>query len=230
MHYKNIIKASFIKRLNRFIAEVLVDRKVELTHVKNTGRCKELFVEGVTVFLEVSDNPNRKTKYSLISLYKGDHLINIDSQVPNQVVFEALLAGEIQELQDVTYGKREVTYGKSRFDIYYETAKQKGFIEVKGATLEEEGLTKFPDAPTERGTKHLLELTQGLKEGYVNYVFFLIQMDYVDRFRAHWERDPKFSEALYSGIDKGLNVLVYNSKVTFDGIGLGRPCTLLTRD
>ncbi len=229
MTYKQIVEARFVKRLNRFIAEVLVDGKLELVHVKNTGRCKELFIEGVKVFLEKSDNPNRKTKYSLIALYKGDRLINIDSQVPNQVVYEALLEGHIKEIQNVTYAKREVTKGKSRFDIYYETDTAKGFIEVKGVTLEVDGLALFPDAPTERGSKHVEELTKGLEEGYSNYVCFLIQMQGIDQFRPHHERDRKLADLIYEGHSKGLGVLVYNSIVTHDGIVLSKKASLLKR-
>lgn len=218
-----------MKRLNRFVAEVEIDGYIELVHVKNTGRCKELFIPGVTVYLEESSNKNRKTKYSLISLYKGEHLINLDSGVPNQVIFEALLEGDISEVGPVTFAKREVTYGNSRFDIYYETAECKGFIEVKGVTLEEDGLALFPDAPTIRGSKHILELTHGLKEGYHNYVCFLIQMDYVKEFRPHHERDKALADHLYNGINQGLKVLVYNSIVTTEGIELKEKGLLLPK-
>ena len=229
MNYRPLVKGRFVKRLNRFIAEVDIEGNVEQVHVKNTGRCKELFIEGTLVFLEPSDNPNRKTNYSLVSLYKGEHLINIDSQVPNQVIYESLLAGEIEEVQDVTFAKREVTWGKSRFDIYYETASTKGFIEVKGVTLEEHGLAMFPDAPTVRGTRHITELTEGLREGYRNYVCFLIQMDYVDTFRPHHERDMALAESVYRGKDAGLGILVYSSHVTEAGISLNNKCILLNK-
>ena len=229
MTYTGIIEGRFIRRLNRFAAEVEIDGKVTLVHVKNTGRCRELFIEGTRVFLEPAANPDRKTKYSLIGLMKGPHTINIDSQVTNQVVFEALQEGKIPEIGGVTYAKREVTYGASRFDIYYETEDAKGFIEVKGVTLETDGLCMFPDAPTERGTKHVRELTQGLKEGYRNYVCFLLQMDYVDTFRPHHERDMAFATALYNGLDQGLGLLIYNSQVTEDGIELGEPCRCLPK-
>ena len=229
MKYRPLKEGRFVQRLNRFIAEVEVDNHIEKVHVKNTGRCKELFIEGVRVYLEPSDNPNRKTKYSLVSLYKGDHLINLDSQVPNQVIFESLLAGEIKEIPQITFAKREVTYGKSRFDIYYETEEDKGFIEVKGVTLEEAGLAMFPDAPTERGARHIQELTEGLKEGYKNFVCFLIQMDYVDTFRPHHERDMTLADKLYLGQEEGLGVMIYNSLVTDEGISLYKPCNLLEK-
>ena len=221
MRYKDIVEGIFVKRLNRFIAKVIIDGKPEEVHVKNTGRCQELFIEGVTVYLEKSDNPNRKTKYSLISIYKGDVLVNIDSQVPNQVIYEALIAGEIKEIGQVTYASREVTYGTSRFDIYYEKGKEKGFIEVKGVTLEETGLALFPDAPTTRGTKHINELVKGMNEGYNNYVCFLIQMDNIQKFRPHHERDRVFADSLYQAINRGLGLLVYNSKISPDTIELG---------
>lgn len=229
MRYGKIIEGTFLRRLNRFLAEVVIDGQVAPVHVKNTSRCRELFLEGVQVFLEVSDNPNRKTKYSIVGLMKGPHMYSIDSQAPNQVVYEALLEGKITEINDVTFAKREVTYGNSRFDIYYETATARGFIEVKGVTLEDDGLARFPDAPTVRGTKHVRELTKGLEEGYVNYAFFLLQMGYVDTFRPHHERDLAFADALYDGIDKGLKVLVYNAVVTRDGMDIGKRCTFLDK-
>lgn len=229
MTYRNIVKGLFIKRLNRFIAEVDIEGETHKVHVKNTGRCKELFIEGTTVFLEESDNPNRKTKYSLVGIYKGDLLINIDSQVPNRVVYDALLEGKIKEIGDVVYAKREVKYGASRFDIYYETSEAKGFIEVKGVTLEEDGLALFPDAPTERGARHVRELTEGLEEGYKNYAFFLVQMDGVERFRPNHERDMIFAQCLYDAYEKGVGVLVYNSIVTETGILMNKRGKMLKR-
>ncbi len=229
MEYRPLVEGRFIKRINRFIAEVEVDGQVEKVHVKNTGRCKELFTVGVKVYLEPSDNPDRKTRFSLISLYKGDLLINIDSQVPNQVVYEALLAGDIKEIQDVTYAKREVKHGNSRFDIYYETSTAKGFIEVKGVTLEVDGLAMFPDAPTVRGARHIAELTEGLDEGYRNYVFFLVQIGGIKDFRPHHERDMNLADTLYSGKDAGLGILVYDSVVTEKGIVIGKKGQLLEK-
>lgn len=230
MIYSNIVEGRFIKRLNRFIAEVEIEGLIHKVHVKNTGRCAELFIEGVRVFLEESDNPNRKTRYSLINIYKDDLLINMDSQVPNQVIHEALMEGQIREITNVLYSKREVTYGNSRFDIYYETKENKGFIEVKGVTLEVNGLALFPDAPTVRGSKHILELTKSLEAGYKNYVCFLIQMAGVTEFRPHHERDMALAKNLYSGIDQGLGVLIYNSLVSRDSIELAEPGRLLPKD
>ncbi|PKM57246.1 MAG: DNA/RNA nuclease SfsA [Firmicutes bacterium HGW-Firmicutes-3] len=229
MRYKNIVEGIFVKRLNRFIAIVLIDGKPEEVHVKNTGRCQELFIKGAKVYLERSNNPNRKTGYSLISIYKGDILVNIDSQVPNQVVYEALVAGEIKEIGQVSYASREVTYGTSRFDIYYEKGIEKGFIEVKGVTLEDAGLALFPDAPTLRGTKHINTLMKAKEEGYKNYVCFLIQMDNIHRFRPHHERDMVFADSLYQAIRMGLGLLVYNSKLSRDTIELGDSGLLLSQ-
>jgi sugar fermentation stimulation protein len=157
MKYKNTRRAKFLDRPNRFIANVELDGQKEIVHVKNTGRCKEIFVEGTTVILEEATNPNRKTKYSLIGGYKDGLLINTDSQVPNAVVYDALQENSIIEVKNVTYVKREVTFGNSRFDIYFEKENIKGFIEVKGVTLEYDGVCMFPDAPTERGTKHIVK-------------------------------------------------------------------------
>lgn len=158
MKYNNIYEGIFLERPNRFIANVLIDGKKEKVHVKNTGRCKEILIKGTKVYLEKSNNPNRKTKYSLISAYKGNQLINIDSQVPNKVVFDAVQSNKIEGLNNIKVLKREVTFGNSRFDLYFEKDNEKGFIEVKGVTLEDNGLSLFPDAPTERGTKHIKEM------------------------------------------------------------------------
>ena len=176
MKYQNVVEAIFLERPNRFVAYCKVAGETQKVHVKNTGRCKELLVPGAVVYLEESDNPNRKTKYSLVAVEKGDLLINMDSQVPNQVVEEALRTGRIKLpgiIEPLTFIKREKTYGQSRFDFYVETAEEKIFIEVKGVTLEEDGVVRFPDAPTERGVKHVEELMEATKEGYKCYVLLL---------------------------------------------------------
>src|SRR5699024_1964221 len=160
MKYEHIVEGIFEKRLNRFIAEVSIDGVTEQVHVKNTGRCKELLIPGVQVLLDYVDKPTRKTKYSLISVMKNNRLINIDSQAPNTVVFEAIQAGYIPVFTDYTSLKREVTFQSSRFDLYAEHGGVKEFIEVKGVTLENDGVAMFPDAPTARGAKHVLELIQ----------------------------------------------------------------------
>ncbi len=222
MKYNNIVPATFLKRVNRFIANVLIDGKEELVHVKNTGRCKELFIEGRTVYLEKSDNPNRKTNYSLISIFKEETLINLDSQVPNAVVFEAIESGKIKGFEQLKVLKREVTYGNSRFDIYYETEDFKGFIEIKGVTLEVDHIAKFPDAPTKRGTKHVKELIKGQKEGYRNFIILLIQMKNVDHFIPNTETDPDFADALKEALETGVHVHCYDAIITKESITLDK--------
>jgi len=227
MEYKNIVEGIFKKRINRFIADVYVDGVLEQVHVKNTGRCKELFIEGQKIFLEKSDNPNRKTNYSLISIYKGDMLVNIDSQVPNKVIYDALLNNQISGLENLAFVKREVTYGKSRFDIYFKRDNgQEGFIEIKGVTLERDGYATFPDAPTERGAKHVRELTEAIKEGYESYVMFLIQLKPIAYFTPNTIMDPNFSAALKEADDKGVKVMAFDAVITETGIELGDPCSV----
>ncbi|MBP2625804.1 MAG: Sugar fermentation stimulation protein [Firmicutes bacterium] len=227
MKYKNIIQGIFIKRVNRFIAHVLIDHIEHIVHVKNTGRCRELLIAGVVVILEPSQNPERKTAYSLIAVYKGHRLINIDSQVPNHVVFEALQTGSISELGLSDKMKREVTYGNSRFDIYCESAQQKKFIEVKGVTLEDEGIVMFPDAPTVRGTKHVYEMIKAVEAGYGGIIFFLIQMKDVNCFRPNVKMDENFAKALALARTKGVTLLAYDSVVHEDEIVLGTRVPIL---
>ncbi|MCF6466286.1 DNA/RNA nuclease SfsA [Clostridium sp. Cult2] len=227
MKYKNIEEAIFVNRPNRFIANVIIDGQLEKVHVKNTGRCKEILREGTKVYLEKSNNPNRKTKYSLISAYKDDLLINIDSQVPNNVVYSAINSNRIDELMDVNLLKKEVTYGDSRFDLYYEKGEEKGFIEVKGVTLETDGLSLFPDAPTERGTKHINGIIDSLKEGYKSYMFFLIQMPGIKYFKANEKMDSKFANALLQAKEEGVQILAYNSIITKDEINLNEKVQVL---
>lgn len=223
MRYSEIVEAVFISRPNRFIAEVLVGGKQESVHVKNTGRCREILVKGTKVYLEKSSNPKRKTNYSLISAYKGQTLINIDSQAPNQVVFEAMKENRIRGFEDLSLMVRERTFGNSRFDLYYKRNNgKKGFIEVKGVTLEMEGLAMFPDAPTERGTKHIEEMVNAVAEGYEGNIFFLIQMAQFKNFRPNIDMDPKFSNSLRKAHESGVKILVYNAYVTKDEIILGK--------
>lgn len=223
MKYEQVIQGKFIKRDNRFIARVWVDGREEVVHVKNTGRCRELLLAGVNVILEKTANPNRRTAYSLIAVYKGERLINMDSQVPNPVVAEALRQGKIAELGPVDLVRREVTYGTSRFDIYFESGGKKGFIEVKGVTLENKGTVLFPDAPTVRGTKHIHEMADAVCHGYAGYIFFLVQMDKVNCFMPNREMDADFAAALSIAAEKGVKILVYDSVVAEDEILLGQP-------
>lgn len=222
MKYKKTRRARFISRPNRFIANVEIDGVSEIVHVKNTGRCKEIFVEGTTVILEESDNLNRKTKYSIIAGCKGELLINTDSQVPNTVVYEALKNNKIKEIQKDIDVKREVAFGNSRFDLYFENRYKKGFIEVKGVTLEHEGICKFPDAPTLRGTKHIYEMMDAVQQGYLGYIFFLVQMEGMKHFTPNDDMDPKFGAALRTAEENGVKILVYDSMVTEDAITIGK--------
>ena len=227
MKYDKVVEGKFLKRLNRFIAEVELDGEIIQVHVRNTGRCMELFIKGVRVFLEPAKNPDRKTKYSLVALYKDDLLINIDSQIPNYVAREAVLTNPyLKEIfGEVTYLKNEVTYGTSRFDLYYENDIKgtKGFIEVKGVTLEIHGMVRFPDAPTSRGTKHVLELIKSMNEGYQSYILFLIQLSPAAYFTPNNETDPKFAKALKMAKDAGVGILCFDSIITPDSIVLNKP-------
>lgn len=174
MYYRNITHGIFRARLNRFVAEVETVNGIELVHVKNTGRCKELLVPGYTVYLEASENPNRKTRYDLVAVKRDNLLINMDAQAPNQVFAEWAMDGHF--LDGLTFLRSEYRWGQSRFDFYWEAGTRKGLVEVKGCTLEKAGLTLFPDAPTERGVKHLHELTRAVSEGFECTLCIVIQM------------------------------------------------------
>lgn len=226
MRYKNIVKATFISRPNRFIAHVEIDGAPVTVHVKNTGRCRELLVPGVTVYLERSDNPDRKTLYDLVAVQKGDRLVNMDSQIPNAAAYEWISAGGFKK--DVTLLKREVTFGNSRFDLYLEytdeTGKtRKAFVEVKGVTLEDDGVVRFPDAPTERGIKHIHELTECLKEDYEAYLLFVIQMKDVKYFEPDREIHRDFADALREASERGVRVLAYDCEVTENSMEIRDP-------
>lgn len=214
MEYSKIKHGIFLSRPNRFLANVIVDGNEETVHVKNTGRLKELLISGTEIVLEESNNPNRKTKYSLIGIYKGKELVNIDSQAPNEAVFEAVKDGKIKEIGIPQFVKREVKYGDSRFDIYYERDGVKGFVEVKGVNLEIDGVAKFPDAPTQRGAKHLNELIKAHSEGYECSVLFAIQMKGIKAFMPNADMDKIFSNALKAASKAGVNVLAYDCKIT----------------
>ena len=225
MKYNTIEKATFIKRPNRFIAEVSIGGKTEVVHVKNTGRCKELLVDNATVYLEKSSNPLRKTKYDLVGVEKntdkGSILINMDSQVPNQIAFEWLpKSGLFSKKAKI---RREVTFGNSRFDLYVEDGERKAFIEVKGVTLENDGIAMFPDAPTERGVKHLNELVSCLEEGYEAYILFVVQMKGVKLFKPNDVTHRAFGDALRDADKSGVNVLAYDCIVTEESIEIRNP-------
>lgn len=224
MKYRNIFEGTFIERPHRFGAMVDMGGKAEYVHVRNTGRCKELLMPGAKVFLEKSSNSNRKTNFSIISVEKGNLLINIDSQVPNKVVEESIKNGMIPQFGDITLLKREKTYGNSRFDIYFERENgRKGFMEVKGVTLDVDGVAMFPDAPTERGLKHLIELKNAFTDGYEAYIFFLIQYSPVKSFSPNSTTDPKFAAGLQNVCDEGVEAIAYDSCVSRDSITIGSP-------
>ena len=213
MKYKKVVNGEFISRPNRFIANVNIDGNPHVCHVKNTGRCRELLVPGATVFLEKSDNENRKTKYDLVAVYKGDMLINIDSQAPNKVFYEWA-----KEYFKPDFIKPECTYKNSRFDCYMEIGDEKIFAEVKGVTLENDGIASFPDAPTERGIKHLLELSDAAKNGYTSYVFFIVQMRGIKYFEPNYERHKEFAETLKFAKENGVKVMCLDCNVTPDSL------------
>lgn len=216
MKYNNITEAVFINRPNRFIAKVLLNGKIETVHVKNTGRCKELLTENAKVYLTQSNNPLRKTKYDLITVEKttdnGTILINMDSQIPNFAAFEWLPESGLFSEKAII--KSEVTYGNSRFDLYVEDGDRKAYIEVKGVTLENDGTAMFPDAPTERGIKHINELVKCLDDGLEAYILFVIQMKGVSLFKPNDETHKAFGDALRNASEKGVKILAYDCKVT----------------
>lgn len=212
MIYKKIVEGEFLTRPNRFIANVMIDGQEHICHVKNTGRCKELLIPGVKVYLEESDNPNRKTKFDLVAVYKGARLINMDSQAPNAVMKEWLEKGEL--ISDITYLKPEQKYGKSRIDFYVETQKEKFFIEVKGVTLEENGFVRFPDAPSERAVKHIEELIACVREGYQAYIVFVVQMEHVSYFTPNFFTHRAFGEILIKAKEAGVMIKAYSCLVT----------------
>jgi sugar fermentation stimulation protein A len=219
----NIRLARFIRRPNRFQAFVELDGTELMVHVPNTGRNKEILVPGCTVILREESNPSRKTKYDLIAGYKKDKLINIDSQIPNKVVEEALKAGKIGALRKYTSIKRESTFGNSRFDFKLEDQLGKEYyLEIKGVTYEDKGKTPFPDAPTERGRKHILELVEALKLGKGAGVLFLIQMERADFFTPYDEMDKPFGEALRFAAVSGVDIYAYNCLVGENYITLNK--------
>ncbi len=212
--YENIRKGIFVSRPNRFIANVLVDGKNEIAHVKNTGRCRELLIKGANVYLEHNENANRKTKWSLIGVEKGKRLVNIDSQAPNKVVYEWLKGGGF--FKGIKEIKPEFKYGESRIDFFLETDTEKAFIEVKGVTLEENDVAMFPDAPTERGVRHIFELCKSLDEGYKAYILFVIQMEGIRYFTPNVKTHKAFADALIYAKEKGVEIFAISCQVGED--------------
>lgn len=227
MHYERIKKGIFLKRPNRFIAHVMIDGKEQICHVKNTGRCRELLIPGVTVVLFFDADAakkGRKTAYDVIGVYKECGgasrqrlLINMDSQAPNAAAFSWLCRHPLGNL------RREVTFGSSRLDFAFELNGRPALLEVKGVTLEENGLARFPDAPTQRGVKHIDELARGAREGFYCFVLFVIQMKDVTGFSPHNEIHPAFGEALIRAREAGVTLMAYDCLVTEDAMTIDRP-------
>ena len=214
MKYEQIVKGTFVERPNRFIAYVEIDGKPEVVHVKNTGRCRELLVPGATVYMEKGNNPERRTAYDLVAVEKGNRLINMDSQAPNKVVEEWLLKKEL--FPDLVLLRPETKYGNSRFDFYVEYGSKKAFIEVKGVTLERDGVVLFPDAPSQRALKHVEELIQAKSDGYDAYIILVIQMSGVKYFLPNRETHPEFADALQKAAEAGVKVLAYDCDVRLE--------------
>ncbi len=224
MQYGNITSGVFCARPNRFIARCEINGQLETCHVKNTGRCKELLIPGVTVYLDIPNNPHRKTKYDLIAVQKGGRLINMDSQSPNKAFFEWAKDGGIPNL---TLIKPEQTYGHSRFDFYMEAGERRIYCEVKGVTLEENGVVRFPDAPTQRGVKHINELILCKQAGYEAMLVFVIQMQGVEYFTPNRETHKEFTDALKKAYDSGVEILAMDCEVTPESMKLKAPVNIV---
>ena len=216
MRYSNICRGTFLARPNRFIARVMIERREETVHVKNTGRCRELLVPGCSVWLEKAGNPARKTAYDLVAVEKGALLVNMDSQVPNQVFGEWALEGRF--VPGLTLLRPETTWGGSRFDFYWEAGARKGFVEVKGCTLESDGHARFPDAPTQRGVKHLEGLIRAKESGYEAAVCFVLQMAPMRSFAPNDDTHPAFGDALRRAAAAGVEVLAVQCEVTPESV------------
>jgi sugar fermentation stimulation protein A len=215
-----IVKAEFIMRENRFRGFVKLNGEAIMVHVPNTGRCEEILIPGITVILRREYGEGRKTQYDLIAAYKGDKLINIDSHIPNKVVEEALKLGKINKLKQFNIIEKEKTFRNSRFDFKLSNDRGNYYLEVKGVTYEEEGHARFPDAPTERGKKHLLELIEAKSMGIGAGVLFLLQMDKMKSFSPFDEKDKAFSDALRLAKEKGVDIFAYECEVTENSISL----------
>ena len=218
MRYENMVEGVFLRRPNRFIAHIVIDGQEQICHVKNTGRCRELLTPGATVWCEVAQNPMRKTKFDLITVQKGNRLINMDAQAPNTAAMEWLLSGGLGKVENL---RSETVYGDSRFDFSFALDGRRCFLEVKGVTLEHEGVCAFPDAPTERGTKHLRGLTKAVEEGCGAYVLFVIQVEDVEYLHPNDATDPAFGAALRQAAQAGVQVLAVDCRVTADTMTVG---------
>lgn len=216
MRYSSVRKGKFLKRPNRFIAEVLLDDEIAVCHVKNTGRCRELLVPGATVYLNEAASAKRKTKFDLIAVEKQELLINMDAQAPNQVFREYVEQGEL--LPNITCVRPEYRLGDSRFDFYIEQGDNGHLVEVKGVTLEEEGIMRFPDAPTERGVKHIKGLIKALNEGFTCWICFVIQMSGAKYLTPNDKTHPEFGQALRAAKAAGVHVVALECDVTPDSL------------
>ena len=218
IRYEKMKQGVFLARPNRFVAHVRIGGREEICHVKNTGRCRELLLPGAEVWCQHHDDPGRKTAWSLITVRKGERLVNLDSQVPNKLALDYVKQGGLGFAPQMV--KPEQTYGNSRFDLYYEAGERRGFVEVKGVTLEDGGVARFPDAPTQRGRKHLLELQAAVEAGFDAWVLFVIQMADIRRFEPNWPRDPDFAEALCRAAEHGVQVRAVECFVTEDSLAI----------
>jgi sugar fermentation stimulation protein A len=221
MRYSNVIEGIFLKRPNRFIAHVMINGREETAHVKNTGRCRELLIPGVKVYLQQHDNPSRKTKFSLIAVQKEDLLVNIDSQAPNKVVMEVLtqkkrVKSVLGLMHPVDKIRQESVYGSSRFDFQITAGERQAFLEIKGVTLEQQGVAMFPDAPTERGVRHVRELQKAVEEGFLAYVVFIVQMQGIRYVTPNDQTHMEFGQALREAESAGVKVLAYDCLVAPD--------------
>ena len=223
MHYTNMVPGRFLARPNRFIAHVEIGGNEEICHVKNTGRCKELLIPGARVWCQQFDSITRKTKYDLIAVQKGDRLINMDSQAPNAAAKQWLLEGGLGQIENL---RAEVLHGDSRFDFAFTLDGKPCFLEVKGVTLEKDGVCAFPDAPTQRGVKHLNGLTQAVSEGYGGYVLFVIQMSDVKYLHPNDATDPAFGAALRQATAGGVQVLAMDCHITPDSMVIRNPVNI----
>ena len=228
MRYQSVIPGFFVARPNRFVAQVETADGMQTVHVKNTGRCRELLVPGARVYLAEGDNPARKTRFDLIAVEKGTRLINMDAQAPNQVFGEWAEAGGF--LPDVTAVRREVRYGNSRLDFCLETPHGPHYVEVKGVTLEAEGRARFPDAPTERGVKHIQELQRAVENGISATLFFVVQMEGVESVAPNDDTHPAFGDALRQAARAGVQILAYDCAVTPDSIRIRKPVPVILEE
>ena len=227
MIYENILPAVFVDRPNRFIAHVELNGRLEVCHVKNTGRCRELLIPGCRVYVQHQPSPTRKTAYDLIAVEKGERLLNMDANAPNRVFNEYVRAGRF--LRGWSVSRPETTHGDSRFDFYLESPGHRLFAEVKGVTLEDDGVMRFPDAPTERGVKHLEGLARCVQEGYEAWAVFVIQTENVRWMEPNRRTHPAFADALRQAAQAGVHLLALDCHTEPDRLEICRPVEIRLR-